>query len=236
LFVALLSSYGFGQVTVPGSALDPVDVDPKHFHAGLTNEQVRVLFVHVGPREVTESAQFAAGLLINLSPAQIKRILPNDSQRDTPQAADSILWEKQGLYSIENVDKKPYEAILLELRRPFCYELKEDFLQHGPEMEMYTKTAKSMIRKVWQKSIPREARQGEKGMVVIQFKIQSDGSLRDEDVSLTTVFAREPMVDMSRAAIQEAAPFPHFPATYRSPSADFEFQFVYNLPMDPGCK
>jgi hypothetical protein len=65
-----------------------------------------------------------------------------------------------------------------------------------------------MVRQKWYKAMPVEARNKEKGRVVIQWKIQRDGTVREDDIVLTTAFARDPLVGAAFAAIRAAAPFP----------------------------
>src|SRR5207245_10314938 len=105
-----------------------------------------------------------------------------------------------------------------------------------PGGQQYAETVMRMVRQKWYKAMPIEARNKEKGRVVIDWKIQRDGTVREEDIVLTTAFARDPLVGAAFAAIRAASPFPHLPPNWQDPTAQMRFIFLYNLPEQlPGC-
>ncbi len=234
LVVELRDSYGFGQIQVPHSTFDPVELDPKHFHVAVQNELSRVLLVHLGPREVTEKVQFSEGVLINLDDAHTNQAWADGAQREVRQTTGNISWGKDGLYSIQNLEGSSDDFMLLELKRPFCYETHEDDV--SPGMKPYIENAKDAVRERWYKAMPREARNEGKGKVIVNWKIQKDGAVRDDDIVVTSAFASDSLVEAAVSAIRRAAPFAPLPPIFQDQIAELNFHFMYNLPLrSPGC-
>jgi TonB family protein len=236
LVVELRDSYAFGRVSVPHSVLDPVALDPRHFRVALENEHLRVLLLHAGPHEVTQDAQFSAGVLISLYDAHTNKAWADGTHGEDRRIAGAVSWEKDGLYSIQNLDEKPLDSVLLELKHPFCYETPDPMAGISPGMEPYMENAIKAVREKWYKAMPREARHAEKGRVIIQWKIQRDGTVREEDIVMTSVFASDSLVEAALSAIRKVAPFPPLPPTFHEQFAEVRFIFLYNLPLhQPGC-
>jgi hypothetical protein len=234
LVICVRDSPAFFLESVPPSAFDPVDLDPRHFRVTLENEQMRVLLLHLNPRDVTQNAQFLEGPLISVDDAHTLKDWADGTRGEERRIAGAVAWEKDGLYSIQNLDDKPLDSVLLELKRPFCSELSDSFGKAG--VQQYAEKVMRMVRQKWYKAMPVEARNKEKGRVVIQWKIQPDGTVREDDIVLTTAFARDPLIGAAFAAVRAAAPFPPLPPSWQDPTAEMRFIFLYNLPEHlPGC-
>jgi hypothetical protein len=170
LVVELRDSYGFGQINVPHSTFDPVELDPKHFRIALQNEQVRVLRLHAGSREVTESVQFSQGVLISLGDSHTVKILPDGTKSEDHRNAGAVSWEKDGLYSVQNSEEKPVDSLMVEFKRHFCYETQDPDVDRA--IRPYTDNMKDKVRERWFKAAPRDARDDRKGLVIVNWKIQ----------------------------------------------------------------
>jgi hypothetical protein len=241
LLVELKDSYAFDQIQVPRSSFDPGYVDPRHFHVQFENEHVRIVLVQLRSHERTEEIQLAARLQISLTAAHENDTSANGSFQEKQWGAGSVSWEKEKLASIENLEGDPLETVLLELKHPFCYESPEQIMQMmppslDPAMKPYLDGVRDAVRKHWVKGMPRSARDGEKGRVVVEFKLRSDGIVPDEEIFPMAVFASDSLVEAAISAIRKAAPFQPFPPTFQKPEAEFRFAFLYNLPThSPGC-
>jgi outer membrane biosynthesis protein TonB len=92
------------------------------------------------------------------------------------------------------------------------------------------------VGKSWRKHMPREVREGQKGLVTLRFKVQNDGTLLEDDTTVVQEFANETLLEKSLSALREAAPFPAFPPSLSKPDATFRFTFSYSLPPNSaGC-
>jgi hypothetical protein len=102
LLLELRDSYAFNQTAVPRSARDPIDIDPHHIRLELENENVRVLHVHLKPRESTEESQFGMRLEIPLTDSLARDVSFDGKTSEksiTAGAYEKGTWLDQALHS-----------------------------------------------------------------------------------------------------------------------------------------
>jgi len=226
----LLGSRRIDQLRVPHTSYDPVNVDPRHFQTIFENEQLRVLRVSIQPSAETEDVQFSAGPLITLQDSYSTSTGRDGKVRDDHRGAGSVSWEQSGLHSIKNAGDKPIDSLLLELKRPFCYELNEGM---GPdELDFYGK-AYWKADQLWSSFMFFHQPYESKGLIRVAFKLQPNGKLTDDGVTVLTAFANDSMVEAAISAVRKAAPYPPLP---RAIKEGLTWTFLANLPKDPpGC-
>jgi TonB family protein len=88
------------------------------------------------------------------------------------------------------------------------------------------------VRRNWWAIIPESARMGDIGIVVIQFKIDRDGSVPGTDPRLMRTSGKEPLDRAAMSAIRASSPFEPLPTQLKSPDLELRFIFLYNLPLD----
>jgi hypothetical protein len=239
--VELKDSYANGQLYAPSSERDAVALDAQHFRVILENEHVRLARLLLAPRQGTMDGQFRMRLEI---PLQAMRVEISDVDGPTKEiAADagSATWHESGrIRSIVNLDEQDLDMLILELKHPFCYPaLNEgwDFPPGtDPATEHYVRNVREAVGKSWRKHMPREVREGQKGLLTLRFKVQNDGTLLEDDTTVVQEFANEMLLEKSLSALRQAAPFPAFPSSFRKADATFRFIFSYSLPPNsPGC-
>lgn len=240
LVIELKDSNAFGQLSVPWSERDPVYVDPKHFRVVLENEHVRILHLHLGASEGTLESQFPMHVDITLSDAHVSETYADGKTNQEYRISGSVSWKSNKLQSLANLDAKPLDAVILELKHPFCYETSDQGWRTGsdidPRMSPYVNGLMDAVRKRWWKEMPRAARGGERGLVELDFKVQKDGTVDEEGILFTTVFATDDLAEAALSTIRRAAPFQPFPPFYQKPDVTMSFFFLYNLPTrPPGC-
>jgi hypothetical protein len=236
LSLELRDSYAFNQLSAPRSAFDPVLIDPGHFRVAFENEHVRALLIHFGPREESPQAQFSQGLSISLAEVHASHILPNGEHAAGSSDAGAVAWQPQGLYSIHNLDPDPLDSLYIEFKHPFCYSTAVDWFSGTAESRAFILSVVDKVKRRWLKVMPQEARSEKRGLVTMDWKIQPDGSVREDDMVLNTVFASDALVEAARLAIRKAAPFPNVPSSLDKPNPEVRFVFLYNLPVHPpGC-
>lgn len=98
-------------------AQDPVQVDSKHYKVEFENDEVRVLRVRVGPKEKSVMHQHPNAVAIFLTDATGKFTFPKDPSQDITRKAGDVLWTPGTVHLPENVSDKPFEVILVELKR-----------------------------------------------------------------------------------------------------------------------
>jgi hypothetical protein len=241
LLLELKDSYAFNEVTVPRSAKDPLDMDPQHIGVELENENVRVLRVHLRPREATEESQFGMRLEIPLTDSLAKEISFDGKISEQATSTGVLSWHDYRMKSIINSGDNPLDLLMVEFKHPFCYFVppadSPDPDDHDDIANAYLARVNEKLRKTWSKHMPREVYEGEPGYVAVKLKISSDGTLPEDGISLSAVFADEVMVGKILSAVREASPFPPFPPGVDRPALTMRYVVLYNLSKNstPGC-
>lgn len=98
-------------------ALDPVEVDPKHYKLEFENDRIRVLRVSYGPHEKSVMHGHPPCIVVMLSDTDLKFKLPYGRIRDLMGKAGQILpMEEASEHLPENLSDKPFECVLIELK------------------------------------------------------------------------------------------------------------------------
>ena len=84
------------------------------------------------------------------------------------------------------------------------------------------------IRRNFLATIPESAARGEKGIVVVRFQIQKDGTLPDKSATIVSSSGKKDMDAVALSAIRTAAPFARLPEGYAATTLDLQFSFFYN--------
>lgn len=241
LVVELKDSYAIDQLRVPWSERDPIIQDPAHFRIILENAHARVLLMRLNPREGTIESQFADRLDIALTGMHTSISDVDGKSYDVRRDARTVRWERAAMYSIVNLDEQALERLIVELKHPFCYPSGPDPEPPpgtSPNMQAYVSRVKDSIYKKWMKHMPSGVRGlEEKGAVLLQFKIDPDGTLQEDSLVFRIVFANGVLMEKALSAVREAAPFPPMPSDFEKPFLEARIVFTYNLPRQPpGCR
>jgi len=102
----------------------------------------------------------------------------------------------------------------------------------GVDFSNYLARVLASVRRNWYAVIPESARLGEKGRVVIQFKILKDGSVPQAEPALVMTSGRDPLDRAAMASIRASNPFEPLPPAFNGAYIELRFIFLYNLPLD----
>jgi quercetin dioxygenase-like cupin family protein len=111
-FVVLALSFGAEK----SWAQDPVKVDPKHYTVVFENDQVRVLRIKYGPHEKSVMHSHPDGVAVYLTNSKVKMTLEDGKTVDVSGKAGEAVWVPAGAHLPENVGKKQFELIQIELK------------------------------------------------------------------------------------------------------------------------
>lgn len=241
LVVELKDSYAIAQLRVPWSERDPVNLDAQHYRVILENSEVRVLRMHLNSREGTMESQFPDRLEIALGEMHVTDTDVDGKTQEVRRNAGSVSWEKAKMHSTANLSEQPLDNLIVELKHPFCYEVPDSVNESPgapPDAKEYMERVRGAIGKKWMKNMPRAVRQSEdKGLVVLQFKIEAQGTVPEDGLRFRTVFADDSLMEKALRSVREAGPFPPFPPDFQKPFVGLRFFFLYNLPRQPpGCR
>jgi TonB family protein len=108
----------------------------------------------------------------------------------------------------------------------------------GIDFRTYLDSLYFSIRRNFLATIPESAARGEKGIVVVRFQIQKDGTLPDKSATIVSSSGKKDMDAVALGAIRTAAPFARLPEGYAATTLDLQFSFFYNSepPREPAQK
>jgi outer membrane biosynthesis protein TonB len=102
----------------------------------------------------------------------------------------------------------------------------------GVDFSTYIHRLIATVRRNWYAVMPESALMGEKGIVMITFHIQRDGTVPVPDPVLERTSGEEPLDGAAMSAIRTSSPFEPLPPQFKGPDIELRFIFFYNLPVD----
>jgi TonB family protein len=99
----------------------------------------------------------------------------------------------------------------------------------GVDLRPYLAALMSAVKRKWYEGMPTSARQGDKGEVSVQFRVQQDGKLLDSSLKVASSSGKKDLDDASLNAIRSAAPFSHLPNKFPQRSIEMRVHFQYNM-------
>jgi hypothetical protein len=99
----------------------------------------------------------------------------------------------------------------------------------GVDFSNYLARVLASVRRNWYAVIPESARLGERGMVVIQFRIMRSGQVPYPEPNLVATSGREPLDRAAMASISASNPFEPLPSAFSGPYIELRFIFLYNM-------
>lgn len=102
---------------------------------------------------------------------------------------------------------------------------------NGVDFTAYTKELYASVRKNWFAIMPESIETGQKGKVIVRFRILPDGKLQEKEPTVESASGSEEFRRASIAAITDSSPFKPLPEAFAGPYIDVRFIFLYNLPI-----
>jgi len=103
-------------VVLTTKAQDPVSVDPKQHKVEISNAEVRVLRITIGPHEKTAMHEHPANVTVYLRDGHLRVTFPDGKTEERHRKAGETRWNAGEKHSVENLGGKPFEVILVELK------------------------------------------------------------------------------------------------------------------------
>jgi len=98
----------------------------------------------------------------------------------------------------------------------------------GVDFSSYLNRVVDRVRREWYSVMPESARMGDRGRVVIDFKIMRDGSVPLPEPILRASSSKEPLDRAALSAIRGSSPFEQLPSAFSGPYIELRFIFFYN--------
>jgi TonB family protein len=102
----------------------------------------------------------------------------------------------------------------------------------GVDFSNYLARLLASVKRNWYAIIPESAKLGEKGRVILQFRISRDGNVPFPEPVLVRTSGKEPLDRAAMAAIRASSPFEPLPPAFSGPYIELRFIFLYNLPLN----
>jgi TonB family protein len=102
----------------------------------------------------------------------------------------------------------------------------------GVDFSDYMARVVASVRRNWYSVMPESAMLGDRGRVVLQFRIMKDGSVPTGEPSRLSGSGKEPLDRAAVSAIRSSNPFEPLPGAFKGPYIELRFYFLYNLPIE----
>jgi len=101
----------------------------------------------------------------------------------------------------------------------------------GVDFTDYLARVVDSVRRNWYSVMPESARLGDKGRVVLQFRIMSSGAVPDSQPQQISSSGKEALDRAAYSSIRSSSPFEPLPPAFSGPFIELRFIFLYNLPL-----
>jgi TonB family protein len=101
----------------------------------------------------------------------------------------------------------------------------------GVDFNDYLARVVAGVKRNWYSGMPESVYLGEKGRVVLQFRIMSNGDVPGAEPQLMSSSGKEPLDRAAYSAIRASSPFEPLPSAFSGPFIELRFIFLYNLPL-----
>jgi hypothetical protein len=99
----------------------------------------------------------------------------------------------------------------------------------GVDFTNYLNRVLASVRRNWYAVIPASAWLGDKGVVVLEFRIMRNGAVPPGEPGLVRPSGRDPLDLAAISAIKSSNPFEPLPAAFSGPFIALRFTFLYNV-------
>jgi TonB family protein len=101
----------------------------------------------------------------------------------------------------------------------------------GVNFNDYLARVVARVERNWYSVMPESVYLGEKGKVILQFRIMTNGTVPDAEPQLEGSSGKEPLDRAAASSIRTSSPFEPLPSAFSGPFIELRFIFLYNLPI-----
>jgi TonB family protein len=102
----------------------------------------------------------------------------------------------------------------------------------GVDFSNYLARVLASVKRNWYAIMPESARLGDRGKVVLQFRIMSNGSVPGAEPNMVGSSGKDPLDRAAYSSIRASTPFEPLPPAFSGPYIELRFIFLYNLPLN----
>src|SRR5437879_4952721 len=101
----------------------------------------------------------------------------------------------------------------------------------GVDFNDYLARVVASVKRNWYSVMPESVDLGEKGKVILRFRIMSNGTVPNAEPQLEGSSGKEPLDRAASSSIRTSSPFEPLPPAFSGPFIELRFIFLYNLPL-----
>ena len=102
----------------------------------------------------------------------------------------------------------------------------------GVDFSNYIARVLASVKRNWYAVMPESARLGDRGRVVLQFRIMRNGVVPDAEPVMMGSSSKEPLDRAAVSSIRASTPFEPLPPAFSGPFIELRFIFLYNMPLN----
>jgi hypothetical protein len=102
----------------------------------------------------------------------------------------------------------------------------------GVDFSNYLARVLASVKRNWYAIMPESAQLGDRGKVVLQFRIMSNGVVPAPEPNMVGSSGKDPLDRAAAASIRASTPFEPLPPAFSGPYIELRFIFLYNLPLN----
>ena len=101
----------------------------------------------------------------------------------------------------------------------------------GVDFSAYIARVLASVKQNWYSVMPESARLGERGKVVLQFRILRNGVVPEPEPAMVGSSGKDPLDRAAVSSIRASTPFEPLPSAFSGPYIELRFIFLYNIPL-----
>ncbi len=102
----------------------------------------------------------------------------------------------------------------------------------GVDFNSYLQRVYVTVKRNWFSVMPASVELGEKGIVVLTFKIMQDGGVPSGEPVILRNSGKEPLDRAASSSVRASNPFEPLPAQFKGPYIELRFTYLYNIPIE----
>jgi TonB family protein len=102
----------------------------------------------------------------------------------------------------------------------------------GVDFQSYLERVYVTVKRNWFAVMPESAELGERGIVVLTFKIMRDGGVPSNDPEIQRNSGKEPLDRAALSSVRASNPFEQLPAQFKGPYIELRYTYLYNIPIE----
>jgi hypothetical protein len=99
----------------------------------------------------------------------------------------------------------------------------------GVDFDGYLQRVYFTVRRNWYAVMPESVELGERGMVVLVFRIMRDGSVPSEYPMIQRNSGKEPLDRAAYSSVRASSPFENLPPQFSGPYIELRYTYLYNI-------